>query len=246
MESGRWLAENCLGTPLEIDKSSRDTRAWFATIDGSEVFVKWYPLRLRGTWTRIEATISGGNLHPAIIPLRQRVDCDDGTLLIYDRVGGENLGPQEARARFHALPLAERGAAVLVISEALAAICGAGFMVVDWYEGNMLYDFEARQVWLFDWELCRDSGSFVLDMDFNYGSSRLMAPEEFVRGSRLDQVTLVFNLGRYALLTLPELAEPLAPVLARATYPARAGRYGSAREFVTALKTALRHETRAE
>jgi len=76
-------------------------------------------------------------------------------------------------------------------------------------------------------------------MDSNYGSSRLMAPEEFLRGSWLDQRTLVFNLGRYALLALPELAEPLAPILARATYPARAERYASLREFTRALATAL-------
>jgi len=97
-------------------------------------------------------------------------------------------------------------------------------MIVDWYEGNMIYDFADKHIWLFDWELCRRGQGFTLDMDSNYGSSRLMAPEEFIRGSWLDLQTLVFNLGRYALLTLPELAEQTAPILARATYPARSRR----------------------
>ena len=95
----------------------------------------------------------------------------------------------------------------------------------------MIYDFTAQCIHLFDWELCRPGNGFVLEMDSNYGSSRLMAPEEFVRGSWLDQRTLVFNLGRYALTTLPELADPLAPVLARATYPARSKRYATLSEF---------------
>ena len=39
--------------------------------------------------------------------------------------------------------------------------------------------------------------------------------------------------------TLPDLAEPLAPLLARATCPARAGRFGTVREFSTLLGDAL-------
>lgn len=159
--------------------------------------------------------------------------------MFYERVPGDNLGPQDIRARFQKLPVGERAGAVLTISEALAAICDAGFMVVDWYEGNMIYDFEARLLWLSDWELCRRGDSFLLEMDSNYGPSRLMAPEEFVRGSCPDQRTLVFNLGRYALLTPPEIAGQIAPFLARATYPAPAGRYSTLREFVAELHTAI-------
>lgn len=235
----QWLVENATGEPEELAKVTQVTRAWFATLNGRESFIKWYPNELRDTWAKVETAIAGANLHPAIIPLRQVVACADGVLLIYDRMRGENLGPQEPRKRYQALPLTERAIAVMAIAEALAAVSEAGFMVVDWYEGNMLYDFDARQVWLFDWELCREGGSFVLEMDSNYGSSRLMAPEEFVRGSRLDELTLVFNVGRYALLALPELAEPLAPILARATYPARSERYNTVREFVTALTDEL-------
>ena len=121
----------------------------------------------------------------------------------------------------------------------LTTIGDAGFMIVDWYEGNMIYDFAQKRIWLFDWELCRKGEGFTLEMDSNYGSSRLMAPEEFIRGSWLDQRTIVFNLGRYALLTLPELADALAPVLARATYPARSERYPSIREFTHAFVRAI-------
>ena len=60
-----------------------------------------------------------------------------------------------------------------------------------------------------------------------------MAPEEFVRGSRLDPRTLVFNLGHYTLLPLPELADLFAPVLARAE------RYATLREFTAYFALAL-------
>jgi serine/threonine-protein kinase len=234
-----WLTEHCDGPLEEIAKHTQTTRAWFARIDRLDVFIKWYPSELQSSWARIESEISGSNLHPAIVPMRRAVKCSDGVLLIFDWVSGESLVHGEARNRFASLPVVERAQAVQRVSGALAAICDAGFMIVDWYDGNMIYDFQAHQIWLFDWELCRDGGSFVLEMDSNYGSSKLMAPEEFVRGSTLDQSTIVFNLGRYALLTLPELAIPLAPILAQATYPAPSGRYQAVRELAAALKDAL-------
>jgi serine/threonine-protein kinase len=220
---------------MQISKESPETSAWFASIGEQDFFCKHYPQQYAETRAAIEIAIAGANLHPAIIPLRQIASCPEGILLLYDRVSGENLGPMEPRRRFQALPLDERMLAISAIFAALTAISEAGFMVVDWYEGNMIYDFAQKQIWLFDWELCRRGDGFTLDMDSNYGSSRLMAPEEFIRGSWLDQQTLVFNLGRYALLTVPELAERAAPILARATYPARSGRYRSVREFTQAF-----------
>ena len=222
-----------------IRKESPETSAWFASTGEHDLFCKLYPHEYAETRAAIEIAIAGANLHPAIVPLRQIAACPEGILLLYDRVAGENLGPIEARGRFQALLLDERIRAVSAIFAALTAISQAGFMLVDWYEGNMIYDFAQKHIWLFDWELCRRGDGFTLDMDANYGSARLMAPEEFIRGSWLNQQTLVFNLGRYALLTLPELAEWAAPILARATYPARCGRYQSIREFTQAFTEVL-------
>ncbi len=234
----RWFEAQNLQNVTPITKDSPETSAWFASAAGQEMFLKLYPPEFEATRAATEIAIAGGSLHPAIIPLRQTVSCQEGTLLLYDRVEGENLGPMATRGRFQALPLSERMDTAAAIIEALAAISDAGFMIVDWYEGNMLYNFDLKRIWLFDWELCRKGEGFTLEMDANYGSSRLMAPEEFLRGSWLDQRTIVFNLGRYVLLTLPELADTLAPLLARATYPARSERYASVREFTDAFARA--------
>jgi serine/threonine-protein kinase len=239
-----WFQAGLLCEITEVSKDGVDTRAWFASRAGQSLFLKLYPNHLVDTWAANEIAIAGGNLHPAIVPLRETAPCQEGLLLVYDRVDGENLGPMSPRGRFHALPLVERITAVSEVMAALAAIADAGFMIVDWYEGNMIYDFERKRIWLFDWDLCRKGDGFTLEMDSNYGSSRLMAPEEFVRDSWLDQRTLVFNLGRYTLLNLPELAEPLAPVLARATYPARVQRYSSIQDFALAFSSAAKHAAR--
>ncbi len=234
-----WFEANRLQNVTQIAKGSAETSAWFASAPGRELFLKLYPQALEEPCADTEIAIAGANLHSAIIPLHQTVVCMEGTLLLYDRVQGENLGSMAARKRFQSLPLSERVTAVSTVFEALTAIGEAGFMIVDWYEGNMIYDFDRKRIWLFDWDLCRKGEGFTLEMDSNYGSSRLMAPEEFVRGSWLDQRTIVFNLGRYALLNVPELAEPFAPVLACATYPARSERYPSIREFTHAFASAV-------
>lgn len=79
---------NLESKPQEIIKDTQATRAWFAFLDEYDVFIKWYPLELRESWAKVEAAIAGANLHPAIVPLRQTVNCADGVLLIYDRVKG--------------------------------------------------------------------------------------------------------------------------------------------------------------
>lgn len=232
-----WFETHNLTNLTQIPKENGATHAWFASTLGQDLFLKLYPHPYVETHAAIEISIAGANFHPAIVPLRQIVPCREGVLLLYDHVSGDNLGPMEPRARFQALPLVDRIAAVCAIFAALTSISEAGFMLVDWYEANMIYDFSQKRIWLFDWELCRRGVGFTLEMDSNYGSSRLMAPEECIRGSWLYQQTIVFNLGRYAVLTLPEVADQAAVILARATYPARSGRYRSVREFTHAFST---------
>ena len=113
---------------------------------------------------------------------------------------------------------------------ACAAITEAGWLLVDLYEGNLIYDFESHQLWCFDWDLCVKAESYSLSMDRNWGSSRLMAPEEFVRGATMDQRTNVFNLGRIAILALGD-SDPLI----QATDPNPENRFPTVRAFVDAF-----------
>ncbi len=48
------------------------------------------------------------------------------------------------------------------------------------------------------------TGPLVNEMGRMFGSGRFMAPEEFERGSRIDQRTTVFTLGRTAVVLLAD------------------------------------------
>ena len=71
------------GAVQEIVKGNAETRAWKAKIAGETRFVKFYPAALYESRMRAEVALSGGRLHPAIVPLLEIIPCADGTLLIY-------------------------------------------------------------------------------------------------------------------------------------------------------------------
>jgi serine/threonine protein kinase, bacterial len=230
MTAFQWLAAN-LPDARPFEKSDSATLAWRTPA----LFIKFFPYALQER-AAVEAEIASANLHENIIPSLLMSGVDDGVLLIYPFVSGETLSTPEAREKFYALPEAERRAALNVILAALAAITSAEWTLVDFYEGNLIYDYENKKPWLFDWDLCVKARSFSLATNRNWGSSRLMAPEEFVKGATIDEQTNVFNVARFALLCLGESAtETETSILTRATSPERSTRHSSVAALVTEL-----------
>ena len=230
MKAQDWLITNSEKEPEPVVKSTDETLCWFVQIGREELFAKWFPTDLaeRG---RIEGEIAGANLHPAIIPLRDVVHCDDGTVLLFPKVTGVRLDRK--------LAIADRIIAIGQAIEALSAVCDANYTVVDWYTENMLFDPVSKKLHIFDWEVCRKGRSFILDKNRNFGSARLMAPEEFLKGNTIDERTLIYNMGRFILITVPELVEQLAEPLAKATHPLPGKRHGSMRELLTEIRGRL-------
>jgi serine/threonine protein kinase, bacterial len=151
--------------------------------------------------------------HPAIIPLVGWFRTTAGMAIVHEFRDGEVLNdplapggrprehPDSAFARFRRLPVAEIVTALEVLLEAHVAAANAGFVAVDFYDGSIVYDFERRRVQLCDLDSYR-RGPYTLERDRQYGSTRFMAPEEFERGARIDERTMVFTLGRAAFVFL--------------------------------------------
>jgi serine/threonine protein kinase, bacterial len=230
MTAHAWLAAN-LPAARPFPKHDSATMAWRTPA----LFIKFFPYALQER-AAVEAELASASLHENIIPSLLMSGVDDGVILIYPFVSGEPLGTPEARAKFYALPESERRAALKTILAALATITSAGWTLVDFYEGNLIYDYENKKPWLFDWDLCVKAEGFTLATERNWGSSRLMAPEEFIQGARIDSQTNVFNLARLATLTLgSDATQQENAVLARATSPEKSARHGSVAAFVAAL-----------
>lgn len=134
-----------------------------------------------------------------------------GPMLVYDWVAGElvraapeqRADPTSAFQRFQRLPPDELTAAIDTIVDVHLALCRAGWIACDFYDGSIIYDFGARRTWLIDLDNYQP-GPFVNEMGRMFGSSRFMAPEEFERGALIDERTTVFNLGRAISVSLGE------------------------------------------
>jgi serine/threonine protein kinase len=156
--------------------------------------------------------------HPAIVPLRRAFDVPGGRAVVYPWVPGEILNDPMAPAgrphtaadsalnRFRAWPVASIERVLDTVIDAHLAVVREGFVAVDFYDGCLLYDVTTEQVRLVDLDEYRP-GPYVLEADRQYGSRRFMAPEEFVRGSSIDERTTVFTLGRTARVLLGEAGQ---------------------------------------
>lgn len=190
--------------------------------------------------------------HPVLPRLHNSFRTPHGLALVYEWVPGEVLNdprftreqrwcdPAHPHVRFRSLPVGEILDVLGSIFDAHILLADSGFVASDFYDGCIIYDFSGRRVFLCDLDEYRH-GPFILDMDRNYGSARFMAPEEFQRGSTIDQITNVFNLGRAATVLLGDGTDSmdawrgsnaLREVVVRATSVERSQRHQSIGEFV--------------
>jgi len=168
------------------------------------------------------------------------------------------------RERFKALPHTKRLAAFDAMFAFLAHVEAQGYVAVDFYDGSIMYDFEQDVTTICDIDFFRKAPAFN-DMGANFwGTKRLKAPEEYIPGAVVDNVTNVFTLGALLLhffgqftdgeiqrmyakdAFFPcryetwELGEALYQTAAKAVSPERKDRYSSMQAFYAAWKKALR------
>lgn len=158
---------------------------------------------------RNAARISQAYRHTALPPLQRVIESPHGPLLVYSWVDGELLGvPRDTRddpastfSRFRHLPTERIVAALDTVIDVHDLLGRGGEVACDFYDGCLLYDFTTHRLSIMDLDnYC--SGPFRNEMGRMFGSTRFMAPEEFVKGAMIDQRTSVFTLGRTVLVLL--------------------------------------------
>jgi serine/threonine-protein kinase len=244
----RFLGETGNATLHPLPMPNEGLLAWVIEAPGCAYFLKWGDPQRYAERLSKDVAICSADLHPAIIRRYNVIETNDGFLLVFEKAKGGTLYG-ENRRRFFALPLARKLRALRVIFDAEAAIVDAGWVLQDFFEGNVLYDFDSEAVKVFDFEFYQRGDGFVLQTERTYGSSRLRPPESNVRGAWIDQTSNVYELGRYAINALSARIDEgwrselhgsaaLADVLERATRPDRTERYPTVRAFVRAFEEA--------
>jgi len=184
--------------------------------------------------------------HPSIVAPIDVVDTDDLRQLIYPWHDGVVLNHATVHGsdrsgldRFHHLDPAEILAAIDAVLDAHQAVAAAGFVSVDLYDGCFLYDFDSKTMRLIDLDEYRPR-PFTIEGARLPGSTRYMAPEEFVHNASIDERTTVFHLGRTGSQLLGEshLSPAQQQVIEVATRTGRDSRYPTVEAMVTAWRSA--------
>ncbi len=123
-----------------------------------------------------------------------------------------------------------------------------GIVAVDFYDGNVLIDFERDEAIVCDIDLYRRKPAFN-DRGRMWGSSRFMAPEEYQLDAALDETTTEYNMAALAFAFYGDNSDRsmhawrapncLWEVAHRAVAEAKADRYPSLRAFLDAWREAV-------
>ena len=228
-------------------------------VDNQHWFVKYADTPQPITWLKQAVRFHAAVQHKALPQLHNAFTTPSGFALVYDWVDGEGLRPEKElnadeihpRDRFCALPADEIIAALNVIYDVHILIEKRGFIAEDFYDGCIIYNFEKRQIYLYDFDHYH-AEPFINDRGRLYGSSRFMAPEEFQKGERIDERTNVFMLGRTAFILLANNSDSRGDwkgndamwhVAKKATNTDKQLRYPSVQEFVSAWHTAIANDS---
>jgi serine/threonine-protein kinase len=198
-----------------FDSATQDSGnvSYGVRVGGEKLFVKtagsptdgrpFLPHDARVALLRNAVRLAGTVSDAAMPPLRNVIESIEGPMLVYEWVEGELVGttrsrrsdPSSAFARFRALPLVERAAALDTVFRLHVILAARRWIASDFYDGCLIYDFANRAMHVVDLDHYRDA-PFMNEMGRMFGSSRFMAPEEHERGARIDHRTTVYAMGR--------------------------------------------------
>ncbi|MCI1832517.1 MAG: hypothetical protein LKI77_06210 [Bifidobacterium sp.] len=146
--------------------------------------------------------------HPHLASVIEHYRHEDLYVAVYEWAKGEclwdhwnferysrNASLRSPSRRFLALPVERRLAAVEVLFSFLSHCARRGYVAVDFYDGSIIYDFDSDTTTICDVDLFR-RGPVINTVGEEWpGTKRFKAPEEYARGSVIDERTIVFTLG---------------------------------------------------
>ena len=127
-------------------------------------------------------------------------------------------------------------------------LASEGLIAGNFSDGSLLIDFERDEALVWDIDQYRKKPA-ANDKGRLRGSSRFMAPEEYVLGAALDESTTVYNLGALAFAFFGDTEnrsasawfgpKALYPIAKRATQESKCDRFPSLRSFLNAWRQAV-------
>ena len=194
--------------------------------------------------SRLKATVPiYENLrHKNLIEYMDSKDIGNGFAMIFKWADGECMGRMypESHRRFMSLSNDTKLKVFDDILDFMRYIAKQNFVAIDFYDGSIMYDFANQKTIICDIDFFRKS-PVVNDMGRMWGSSVFMSPEEFEKGSLLDEVTNIYTLGAMAFALFGnykrdlenwQLSKDLYNIAVKATSDDRNNRYQSVEDLI--------------
>lgn len=189
--------------------------------------------------------------HPALTRLLAHGPAGDGYAAIFawrDALPLRSAHGPDAGDRVRRLPLEKSLRMLDSVFDLHAELALDGIVAVDFYDGNVLIDFERNEAVVCDIDLYRRKPAFN-DRGRMWGSSRFMAPEEYQLDASLDETTTEYNMAALAFAFYGDNSDRsrgawrapycLWDVARRAVSESKADRYPSLRAFLDAWREAV-------
>lgn len=176
---------------------------------------------------------------------------------------GKDASLKSPKEKVKELPIRKKLEMAEVLFSFLQHVQDKGYVAVDFYDGSIMYDFATHQTSICDIDFFKKA-PVVNDMGADwFGTKRLKAPEEYIKGAVIDEQTNLFTLGallfeffgtftgeeigqRYVMsrflpcdMTCWQLGEESFYVASKAVSPDRRQRYATVREFWNAWEEAV-------
>lgn len=146
--------------------------------------------------------------HPLLVPYLKSVQTENGFYLKFRWTDGEcmhNHWEFTSFEKYHAihspfvklrnLSIASRISIITQLLEFAVYVESLGYVMVDLYDGSILYDFEQSKLTICDIDFFQKAPLFnTVGEDF-WGSSRFKAPEEYELNAQITSETNVFVLA---------------------------------------------------
>ena len=146
--------------------------------------------------------------HPNLIKLVEAYDYEKFYVAVFEWADGECLFDhwnfekyqrnsllKSPKQRFGELPIYKKMKCVDVLFSFLHSVNERGYVAVDFYDGSIMYNFENDDTTICDIDFFKKA-PVINDLGEDwFGTKRLKAPEEYVKGAIIDEQTNVFTLG---------------------------------------------------
>ena len=180
--------------------------------------------------------------HENLIKLVRHEEVGGGYAAIFKWAEGECMGRMypKSSAKFTAMPLEAKLAVFEDILLFHAHVHEKGYVAIDFYDGSVLYDIEKNKTKICDIDFYSKK-PYINRMGRLWGSAKYMAPEEFILGAEIDEITNVYTMGALAFALFAKydrtqemwpLSDTLYEIVKKATNDKRELRQNSIEQLI--------------